>query len=128
MLMQKILSPLLVLMLGLGNLACPCAAMAADDEPGSHAHHQQQPAAPDESDCVHPGCLGDYDRISAIVPDARAVLLSASKITFDGLDAVKPKTIETPRPPLSVTSTGPPFRRLWRPADTPVRRYDTLLD
>ena len=124
--LQKVLSSLLVAVFVLGTITCPCAAVAGDADTGSHAHHEQHPTAPDDSDCPHSECENDCDSLSVVIPDETALLSSTGQLELADADAIEAAPIAYPHLTTSVTSTGPPYRASAFFADTPIRRHDVL--
>lgn len=125
---QKLFSYLLIAAFAFGAVACPCPAQA-DSEAGSHDHHQSQMQSPAATEaCQHSECVTDCSRISADSSQQDAALPCNGKYQFDDFDAIESETIATSHPARSVACTGPPPLRLWLSHDTPVRRFDRLLD
>lgn len=128
---QKVFAHLLIAVLAFGSIGCPCPAQA-NSEAGSHAHHQSQkesPAATDHAVCQHAECV----RISADSSAQDATLsckgkFQFEKFQFDDTDAIESETIASLNRTRSVAWTGPPLPRSWLSRDTPVSRFDRLLD
>ena len=126
---QKLFAYLLIAAFTFGGVGCPCPVQAGS-EGGSHAHHQGQtpsPAVTENVGCQHAECDTDCRRLSADSPQQGATLPCNGKYQFDDFDAIEPETIATSHPARSIAWTGPP-PGLWLSHDTPVRRFDRLLD
>ena len=129
MLMHKVLSSLLVVMLGLGNMPCACAAMAnIDDAAGTHAHHQEATQHPSENSNRSCSCDANCDELSAVVVELGGILPSANIYQFDDMNAIETETVAYPQSSRLIALHDPPLVYRWRPPETPVLRYDRLLD
>lgn len=131
---QKVFSHLLIAAFAFGSVACPCPVQAGS-EAGPHDHHQSQsssqtqsPATADNVGCQHSECVTDCSTISADSTQQDANLPCNGKLQVDDPDANEAETIAWPHRTRLVAWTGPPPRRLWLSHDTPVRRFDRLLD
>ena len=123
---QKFLFQLLIAAVAFGSVTCPCPALAAD-EAGSHAPHQSQtpPSTPSEA-CQHAECVSDCSLISADSTEQDAMACNG-KDQFDDFDAIPSGFSAAYRPERFAARTDPPpYFRLAH--DTPVRRFDRLLD
>lgn len=128
--LRKLFSHVVVAVFAVGSVACPCPAKAAS-EAAPHAHHQgQQESSAEVADsCDHSGCMTDCSRMSADASPQDASLLFRAKLQFDDWHAIPPDTTAwAARSSPLVTWTGPLPRRIWLSHDTPVRRFDRLLD
>jgi hypothetical protein len=127
---QKVFSLLLIAAFAFGSIACPCPVQAGS-EAESHDHHRSQtqsPSATDRVGCEHSECVTDCGRISADSSQQDANLPCNGKLQPDDSGAIEPEKIAWPHRPRLVHWTGPPPRRLWLSHDSPVRRFDRLLD
>lgn len=105
--------------------ACACAIPSLDAGPADshhHAHHggHGQVGA---TECVHADCQGDCG-IDAAVPE-RDSGQPPKTLPDNGIAAVAlPAPVVSARP---LSCHSPPLRS-WHEADTPVRRFDVLLN
>lgn len=123
---QNILFQVLISAVAFGNAACACPALAAS-EIDSHTQHQSQTQAstPSES-CQHSACVTNCILVSADSSDQDAIPCN-SKFQVDDLDAAPPEFIAAHQPERLAARTYPP-PYLWVARDTPVRRFDRLLN
>lgn len=127
---QKVFSHLLIAAFAFGSVACPCPAQAGS-EAGPHHHHQSQtqsPAATDNAGCEHSECVTDCSHISAESPQQDANLPCNGKSQLDDSDLIDPETIAWLDRTRSGAWIDPPPPHLLLSHDTPVRRFDILLD
>lgn len=129
---EKLLSILLAGLLLFANAACACASAAdslSDSDP--HAHHQMLGGAAqaDGPLCPHQQCEDCESLALAVAPERDASLASFAKLGLDG-DVVWIETtaFDIPQPLPRLAHAGPPFRRSFWRAETPVRRADLLLE
>lgn len=123
---QKIFFQLLIAAVAFGGVACPCPALAAS-EAGSHVQHQGQTQSYGSSEaCQHSECVSDCSFISADSSEQDAMTCNG-KYQFDDFDAIPPNFIAGYQPRGPATRADPP-PYLWVAHDTPVRRFDRLLD
>jgi hypothetical protein len=123
---QKFLVQLLIAAAAFGSVGCPCPALAAS-EVSSHAQHQSQtqPHAPSEA-CQHSECVSDCGLISAGSSEEDAITCNG-KYGFDDFAAIPPEFIAAYQPERLAARANPP-PHVWVSRDTPVRRFDRLLD
>ena len=127
---QPLLASLLALTVTLAGTVCACGvapiepAEATQAHDAHHAHHAHQAdTGASNADCAHADCQGDCG-IDVVVPE-RDATVELPKPQFDGVLAVSPTAASIPlRPP----SYHAPPMYAWRAADTPVRRFDVLLN
>lgn len=125
---QKVFAHLLVAAFAFGSVVCPCPAQA-DSEAGPHDHHQtrtQSPTATDDVGCRHLECVTDC--ISAGSSQQDANLPCNGKLQLDDSDAIESETIAWLHRTRSAAWIYPPPLHLLLSHDTPVRRFDILLD
>lgn len=127
---RKIFSHLLLAVLAVGGLSCPClgsTAMAheAPSHPDHHGEaHSDAPGAEDDG-WQQAQCKADCDRVSA-ESSRNDSIPCFSQPSFDSQFAVQElERLAWSSAPLAVSWTGPPSRS--RPHETPFRRFDRLL-
>jgi hypothetical protein len=123
---QKILFQLLIAAIAFGSVACACPVLPAK-EVDSHAQHQSQTQTPAPSEACHQSdCIIVCSLVPADFSDQDAMPCNG-KYPIDDLDGVPPESIAAHHPERFTARTDPP-PYLWVARDTPVRRFDRLLD
>ena len=119
---QPITAAALALAVTWASAACACAlpSVEASGNSGHHDHHGMHESSPQVA-CAHADCLGDCG-FNATSPKGTGVELP--KTSLDGQFAV---TVEVPSPFAVPSYHHPPWSTA-RPADSPVRRFDKLLN
>lgn len=134
---QTILVPLLAAAVTLAGVACACAvpAMAAGEAPASqHAHHGGGDDVAnmgcdhaDCGDCMADGAVSKHEGLRDHGPQLPNMPLDTDGQGETGSSIGFPAGFAATPPPLRGVSYHPPIPRLPLAADTPVRRFDTLL-
>ncbi|MYD98644.1 MAG: hypothetical protein F4X98_14845 [Gammaproteobacteria bacterium] len=110
----------------LAGTACACAIPGTDAgsaDSHHHAHHGGHGHV-GASECVHADCQGDCG-VNAAVPERDSGAKPPKTSPDIGIAAVAlPAPVLSARP---LSCHSPPFRS-WHEADTPVRRFDVLLN
>lgn len=121
---QPVRASVLALAVTLAGIACACAIPALDVGAAEPTAHHASHGTPAKAECAHADCHGDCG-IDALVPD-RDGSLELPKTQFDGgaIAASWPATVL----PTQILSRHSPPTRPWRAADTPIRRFDILLN
>ena len=129
---RKIFSHLLLSVLAVGGLSCPClgSTATAHEAPSHPDHHREAhteaPVAEDDG-WQEAQCKADCDRASA-ESSRNDSMPNVSQPPLDPEFAVQElKWLAWSRAALPVSWTGPPSQRS-RAHETPVRRFDRLLD
>ena len=135
------LSFLLVTIMVLGTVVCPCDAQADVTDAGSarseiarvalneHAHHSENASSANDSDCAHGDCETPCIMLSASPRTDQAVIATALQLPeLDGLALLVIAELAPPVWPAVADSTLPSWHKVLLLADTPVRRFDRLLD
>lgn len=117
---------LLVAAVTWGGVACACgtASLAAEPASAHAAHHGDEPGY---ANCERIDCAGDC-AAQGLLPERAPVLVDPTAVSPDdgaGMPAFPPPPALTA---LGPRSHAPPVRGPWRAADTPVRRFDVLLN
>jgi hypothetical protein len=137
-LLQQLLAQTLILTMAIGGVACFCPADAAGGSAAGAGHEDHgypvrahEGSGPEEADatgCGHESCGPDCTRVSAVSAKAKATIAGKTAPSLDDLDV-------TPVIPGSLPSASAPFRHFLpparqplRPHDSPVRRFDRLLE
>ena len=119
---------LLVAAVTWGGVACACGTASFAAEPASpHAAHHGDGGEPGYADCERIDCAGDCAP-AGLLPERAPVPLDPTAVSLDdgaGAPAFPPPAALTP---LGPRSHAPPVREPSRAADTPVRRFDLLLN
>jgi hypothetical protein len=132
--LQKAFSHLVLAVFAAGALGCPCPAAAvtghgpqADHEHHFEVHSGSAPAA--EKDSYRQAqCQADCDQLVA-ESSGRHDLFPTAKPSLDPeLKGPEPESIFSSGTTRSVTSIGPPAQSVRVAHETPVRRFDLLLD
>ncbi|MDE0350630.1 MAG: hypothetical protein OXM56_13100 [Gammaproteobacteria bacterium] len=118
---------LLVAAVTWGGVACACGTASLAAEPASvHAMHHGD-GEPAYADCERIDCDGDCVA-QGLVPERAPTPLDPSPASPDDGAGV-PALLALPAfTPLGPRSHSPPVPAPWRAADTPVRRFDLLLN
>lgn len=105
--------------------ACACAIPGTDlGSADSHHHAHHGDGHVDATECVHADCQGDCD-IDAAAAERDSGVQPPKTLPDDGIAAVAlPSPVLSARP----LSCHSPPQRSWHEADTPVRRFDVLLN
>ena len=115
---------LIVATITFGSVACSCPVQAASEGGSDTEHHvHMQPSAAAEA-CQHSECVTECSRVSANSTREDAM---PCKDKVDDSDALEPDFIATFHRARYARWTVPP-PHLWLAHDTPVRRFDRLLD
>jgi hypothetical protein len=124
---RKAFSHLLVALLAIGGLNCPCPANATG-EPVSHGNHEShhQPAA-DSDHCDHGNCVSDCAGLAADHSRHDMAFPGTAGDRFDDFGAPQAETAAWPRRAAPAAWSGPPLP-IRAAFDTPVQRFDRLLD
>ncbi len=126
--MKNGLSILLVMIMALGTIVCPCDVEASTPV-ADHAHHQDQTDSAIEADCAHSDCETPCTVLSATPRSGENVLaLALQAPELDDPEYVAAFDIVPYLRPGVVLSTWPFRQNISSKADTPVRRFDRLLD
>lgn len=125
LLSQKMLFQVLISAVAFNNVACACPALASEMDSHAQHHSQTQSSTPSES-CQHSACVTNCILVAADSSDEDAIPCN-SKYQADELDATPPEFIAAHQPDRFADRTDPP-PYLWVARDTPVRRFDRLLD
>lgn len=123
---QKFLFQLLIAAVGFGSVTCPCPVAAAS-EMDSHDQHQSHPqsSVPSEGS-QHSECVTECSLVSADSSDQDAIPCNG-KYQIDDYEAV-PSELNAPCQPDRFRAWIDPPTHLRLVHDTPVRRFDRLLD
>jgi hypothetical protein len=130
---RKVLAHLFVAVFTLGSIVCPCPPQASNaagtqaDQP--HAHHQGQPdsSAIKANGCDHADCVTDCSRISADF-SARDDAAVPCKGGFHPAAIASATGFPSMSPPVPGTWAHPPPHSSELSHETPVARFDRLLD
>ena len=129
---RKALSQLLLAVFAIGGLSCPCpaTAMTEGEAPSQHEAHRHghagAPAA--ETDGEHAQCQDGCRHLSS-EPSWKESYSYLTKPPLDpDIEALEPETAAWSRIARALTWTGPPPPTSRLPHETPVRRFDRLLD
>lgn len=111
-----------------GGVACACGTASLAVEPASvHAAHHGDEDEPGQADCQRLDCSGDC-AAEALLPE-RALAPAEPPATSPDDGAVALATaFPGQRAPPGSRSYAPAVWKPWRAADTPVRRFDVLLN
>ena len=126
---DSILAAVLAVAVTFAGTACACAVPSMDPGPANPHHHAHHIGDSGDADagadhCVHADCQGDCGiDATAAERDAGA---QVPKSPFD--DGVLVAAIPVAVLPARLPSCHSPPPRPWRDADTPVRRFDILLN
>jgi hypothetical protein len=134
--MRNGLSILLVAVMALGTIVCPCEVQASvmvkdavEDVVEGHAHHQDQTDSAIDADCVHSDCETPCTMLSATPRSGEGVVALAFQTPeLDDPEYIAVFDIVPYLRPLVVLSTWPVRQNISFRTDTPVRRFDRLLD
>lgn len=121
-----------------GGMSCLCPAEAAANAPAAavdadhlHAHGIHGAGGPGDTDtagCGHEGCGPDCSRVSATAAKAKATIPGKETPSADdpGMPPMAPALPASISAPIR-QSASPPRQALLH-TDSPVRRFDRLLD
>ena len=108
------------------GVACACAIPGTDPASADSHHnaHHGEGGHAGATECVRADCQGDCG-VDAAGSERDSGAQPSKTMSEDGIAAVSlPVTVRPTRPP----SYHAPPTRTWRTADTPVRRFDILLN
>jgi hypothetical protein len=126
-----------------GGIACLCTAEAAGAPPASktqsqHHHAQQQnsqnhhgytsTSVPECGDCGHSDCGPDCDRVSAASSKSSSIAAGKPASQFDDIDELPTGEFADLLRRPEVFLIDPPRFCPWLAQDTPVQRFDRLID
>src|SRR5688572_15079472 len=125
---RKAFSHVLVALLAIGGLNCPCPADASG-ESVSHGNHEShhEPATAGTDHCDHGKCVSDCAGLAADHSRHDTAFPGTAGDRFDDVEALEAEIASWPGRLAPVTWTGPPVP-IRATSDTPVRRFDRLLD
>lgn len=133
--LQQLLVQMVIGTMAFGGVACLCPALAdaAVVSSPAHSHHSQHvtlstDGTASQVDCGHEDCEAGCERESAV---ASKVFGGASGKSLSQLDytSISPPAIPIIAPsPGEVASTSSAGLRIPLPQETPVQRFDRLLD
>lgn len=111
-----------------GGVACACGTASFAAEPASpHAAHHGDGGQPGYADCERIDCAGDCGP-DGLPPERAPAPLEAPAVSLDDGAAAPALSPPAELVPLGPRSHSPPALKPWRAADTPVRRFDLLLN
>ncbi|MCY3841879.1 MAG: hypothetical protein OXH09_25075 [Gammaproteobacteria bacterium] len=122
---QPIVAATLAIAVAWAGALCACELPTVDEagETGHHAHHGTADSSP--TACVHLDCQGDCG-VEATPPKGQTASLELPKTSLDDL------AVAAAGGPVAVVarvpSCHPPPWRNFRPVDSPVSRFDRLLN
>lgn len=129
---RKALSHLLLAVLVVGGVGCPCPATAiTGDEAPIHqeAHHDRAGELTAETDGrEHSQCQADCNYLDAEASRKDPYSFAGKPPLDPDIEALEPETVAWPGVARAVTWTGLPPQSSRLPRETPVRRFDRLLD
>lgn len=119
---------LLVAAVTWGGVACACGTASLAVEPASvHAAHHGDGEAPGPADCERLDCNGDC-AAEGILPERALALAEPPAMSPDDGVAAPAIVFPAQRAPPGSRSYAPAVWKPSRAADTPVRRFDLLLN
>lgn len=123
---QPIVAAALAVAVTWAGALCACALPSTDvsEATGHHAHHDM--AGSPQADCAHAGCAGDCG-IEATGPQVQASVPELPKTSLDDPFALATATARVALGARVPIHHHPPWRTP-RPADSPVHRFDRLLN
>ena len=136
--LRQLLATILTLTITVGGIACLCPAEAfglSPDDAGQadHGHaadaHGAAAAADEPSNgCDHESCESDCVAVSATSVKAKSAILSKPIPSPDDLHVLPMAAGLPPSASVPVRQSFPATRQPLLPPDSPVRRFDRLLD
>ena len=118
---------LLVAAVTWGGVACACGTASFAAEPTSvHAAHHGD-GEPGYTDCERIDCDGDCAS-QGLVSERAPVPLDPPAVSVDDGAGVPAFPLPAALTALGLRSHSPPVPDPWRAAETPVRRFDLLLN
>ena len=119
---------LLVAAVAWGGVACACGTASLAAEPASgHAAHHGDGAEPGHVDCERLDCNGDC-AVEGLPPERPLAPADPSAMSPDDGAAVAAIPFPAERAPPGLRRYAPAVWKTLRAADTPVRRFDLLLN
>lgn len=131
---RRALSQLLLAVFVIGGLSCPCpaSAMTGHEAPSQHeAHrhgHAETPAADADDSREHTQCQDGCNHLSAEASWKKPYSYLAKPPLDPDIEVLEPVNATWPGMARALTWTGPPPQTSRLPHETPVRRFDRLLD
>ena len=125
---MSLLAPLLTAAVTWGGVACACAlpSPAAESSPAIHmAHHDHD--APASADCERADCQADCT-LDGLPPEREPQVADAPPGPTDAVAEATTHGVVAAPPLLGPRNHGPPIPDIAGAADTPVRRFDRLLN
>ncbi len=108
-----------------GGVACACGVPSlAAGAASAHADHHDAPAS---ADCERADCSGEC-AIAGLPPERGPQAAEPPATPPDDGAGMAAHAVLSAAPPLGPRNHSPPVHRAWRAADTPVRRFDRLLN
>lgn len=119
---------LLVAAVTWGGVACACGTVPLAAEPVSvHAAHHGDGDQPGQADCQRLDCNGDC-AVEGFPPERAPAPAEPPAMSPDDGTAAPATHFPAERVPPGSRSHDPAVRKPLRAADTPVRRFDLLLN
>lgn len=131
--LQQLLAKAIIATMAFGGVACLCPS-AADAEvapPEAHGHHGHGAASQDDAqaaDCGHEDCETGCERTSAVPPDAAGSPSGKVLFQLDDVDMLPAGKFALAPPPDGFIRSGSSPHHARLPQETPVQRFDRLLD
>ena len=119
---------LLVAAVTWGGVACACGTASLAVEPASvHAAHHGDGDEPGQADCQRLDCNGDC-AVAGLPPERALAPVEPPGTSPDDGTVALATSFPAQRAPPGARSYAPAVWKPWRAADTPVRRFDLLLN
>lgn len=134
--LKYLLAHTVIATIAVGSIACLCPADAAGmaAPAATHARHAHAPdtgsgaEAPASADCVHEACGSDCAQVAAPSAKVSPTVSGKSPAQPDDIEFLVPVMAGWPPAADPPRLTRAPPGPLWLSHDSPVRRFDRLLD